>query len=107
MNTSNPIQNLESIDIVANRKDGGVDLAIVVSSVLMDTEEHQELLRRKIQNYTDHVFSESWKKEYGDAHVAIYLKAVTMPEQGIINLIAAIKKHLLDFDVDLFLEITE
>lgn len=55
-----PIQSLDSIDILGHRKDGGVDLVIVVSAFLDDTPEHEYLLKQKIQNYVDGIFSDEF-----------------------------------------------
>ena len=100
-----PIQNLDKIDIFAERKDGGVDLVIVVSHALTDSEYHLQLLKTKIQGYTDTLFSDEWIAKYGQDASHIYIKAQVMPYQGMLNLIGAIKKHLKEFDVDLWLDV--
>ena len=100
-----PIQNLDKIDIVGERTDGGVDLVIVVSSALTDSEYHEELLKTKIQSYTDTIFSDAWIAKYGQGNSDIYIKAQAMPGQKIINLIGAIKKHLKEYNVNLWLEV--
>ncbi len=100
-----PIQGLDKIDIVGERKDGGVDLVIVLSSALRDCEYHEQLLKTKIQSYTDTIFSDEWISKYGQGNSDIYIKAQVIPEQEIINLIGAIKKHLKEFNIDLWLEV--
>ncbi|RDV23869.1 hypothetical protein DXV75_16980 [Alteromonas aestuariivivens] len=100
-----PIQNLDKIDIIGERKDGGVDLVIVVSSALTDSEYHEQLLKTKIQGYTDTIFSDEWISKYGQGTSDIYIKAQVMPGQEMINLIGAIKNHLKEFNVDLWLEV--
>ena len=100
-----PIQNLDKIDIVGERKDRGVDLVIVVSSALTDSDYHEQLLKTKIQGYTDTIFSDEWISKYGQGNSHIYIKAQEMPGQEMINLIGAIKKHLKEFNVDLWLEV--
>lgn len=102
---SDPIQNLEKIDIVGERKDGTVDLCIVVSGFLDATQYNESLLRSKIQTYTDVIFSDTWLKKYGEGNSRILIKATEIPHQKIINLIGAIKNHLAEFNVDLSLEL--
>ncbi|MEM8983207.1 MAG: hypothetical protein AAGC71_09280 [Pseudomonadota bacterium] len=102
-----PIQNLGSLDLIGQRNDGGVDTVIVVSSLLQATPAHEALLRSKIQAYTDAIFSDGWQQQFGDGAVSIYIRAVVMPEQGIVDLIGAIKQHLHEFGITLYLEITE
>jgi hypothetical protein len=46
-----PIQNLDKLDIVGERTDGGVDLVIVVSGPLDGSSSTLMLLERKIRNY--------------------------------------------------------
>lgn len=99
-----PIQDLDFIDIVGNRKDGGIDLCIVISGFLDNSEEHEGLLRQKIQNYVNTVFSERWQQEHAGKSVTILLKATETPHQDIVDLISAIKDHLLGFNVNLRLE---
>ena len=105
--SNDPIQNLDSIDVIGVRKTGGVDLVITVSSYLNDSEHHEQLLRKKVQAYTDAIFSDNWVEKYGEDNSTIYIKASVMPSQEIINLISALKKHLSEYNVGLYLEISE
>ena len=102
--SEDPIQNLDSIDIIGNRKDGGIDLCIVVSGVLENSDHHENLLRQKVQSYVNAIFSDQWKEEYGDKPVNILLTATEQPHQEIINLIGALKEYLADYNVDLYLK---
>jgi len=52
-----PIQNLETIDLLGRRKDGGVDLIIVVSGPL--------------QNEADHLGRPEWK-------IAAYIRIIIL-----------------------------
>ena len=60
-----PIQDMGSIDIVGKRKDGGVDLFIVVSSRLGPSAEHQRLLLDKIANYLTELNTPEFQSEFG------------------------------------------
>jgi hypothetical protein len=61
-----PIQNLDQIDLLAPRHDGGVDLIIVASSRMDGSPEHQKLLLDKIQGYMAYVNSAEFKAEFGN-----------------------------------------
>jgi Family of unknown function (DUF6572) len=100
-----PIQNFESIDIVGVKPDGSVDLCIIASSYLDASEEHCNMLKRKIQVYVDEILSDTWTEKYGEGNSTIFIKATQMPHQEIINVIGAVKKYLQDFNIDLFLDI--
>ncbi len=100
-----PIQNIDQIDIIGQRKDGGIDLIITVSSFLDNTERNDYLLRTKIQSYIDAIFSDSWVEKYGQDNSQIFIKATTMPHQEMLNLIGAFKNYLKQYNVNLWLEV--
>ncbi|MEN2777191.1 DUF6572 domain-containing protein [Acetivibrio clariflavus] len=58
------IYNVDKLDILAERKDGGVELYILSSGSLDDTEDTQKLLLDKIENYLDFINSDEFKKEF-------------------------------------------
>lgn len=60
-----PIQALDSIDLIGQRHDGGVDLAIVDSNPADASPETRELLRRKIAGYLQAINSDAFQEEYG------------------------------------------
>jgi hypothetical protein len=59
-----PIQDIDNIDIVGKRKDGGVDLVIVASSKLDGSPEHQRLLLAKIESYLAQVNTPAFQAEF-------------------------------------------
>ncbi|QDU31504.1 hypothetical protein ETAA8_66630 [Anatilimnocola aggregata] len=59
-----PIQDLDNIDIIGVRKDGGVDLAIVASSYMDGSAEHQQLLLDKLQSYLAQLNSDEFQEEF-------------------------------------------
>lgn len=65
MTTEDPIQNLDTVDIVARRRDGAVDLLIVASGPLNASERHQGLLLTKIESYLRHINSPAFAAEFG------------------------------------------
>jgi Family of unknown function (DUF6572) len=103
--SEDPIQNFDVVDIVAESNDGSVDLVIIASSFLNESEHHQEILRQKVQAYINEICSEEWQEKYGEGNSNILIKSVEMPHQEIINLIGALKKYLEDFNIGLSLEL--
>jgi hypothetical protein len=65
MTPDQPIQNLDQIDIVGKRNDGGVDLIIVVSAPLLDSKEHKNLLQEKIEMYAREIRAPQFRSELG------------------------------------------
>ena len=103
-----PIQSLDSIDIIGRRKDGGVDLVIVVSSFLDDTPVRVHLLKQKIQNYVDSIFSDEFQGKFGNVentHYAIVLKCTVEPHHNVNSLIRTIAQYLSEYHIKLIIEI--
>jgi hypothetical protein len=59
-----PIQNLDSLDIIGHRKDGGVDLVIVASQPIDDSPETLESLRHKVRTYVTAIGLEGFQTEF-------------------------------------------
>jgi hypothetical protein len=62
-----PIQNLEAIDIVAKRRDGGVDLMIVCSGPLDGSADTLGRLERKVTGYLAEIPTEGFRHDLGPA----------------------------------------
>jgi Domain of unknown function (DUF3806) len=60
-----PIQDLDSIDIVVKRKDGGLDLAIVATQPIDDSPETLESIRHKVYAYLTEIDQEEFQVEMG------------------------------------------
>ena len=60
-----PIQDLDSIDLIGERKDGGVDLVIVASQPLDDSADTCDSIRAKVSCYLTAIGSEAFQMEYG------------------------------------------
>ena len=63
-NPEPPIQNLDRVDVMGWRKDGGVDLAIVASGPLTAEPEIQKLLLDKVEAYLGYINSDEFKAEF-------------------------------------------
>ena len=64
---SHPIPNLTVIDIVGKRRDGGVDLVVVIASPLSADARSIFRLSRKLDGYLQEINSDTWRQEYPDA----------------------------------------
>jgi hypothetical protein len=62
-----PIQNLDRIDIVGVRKNGGLDLAIIVSGPLDGSDETLHLLAQKVRNYLTEIAAGELLERYPEA----------------------------------------
>jgi hypothetical protein len=60
-----PIQELDRLDIIGKRQDGGLDLAIVASQPLDDTPETLESIRHKVHTYLQAIALEKFQVEMG------------------------------------------
>ncbi|MFM9961285.1 MAG: DUF6572 domain-containing protein [Planctomycetaceae bacterium] len=60
-----PIQNLDSIDVVGRRRDGGVDLLIVASQPLDNAPETLDSIRNKISMYLTVIGLDEFQTELG------------------------------------------
>jgi hypothetical protein len=60
-----PIHNVDELDIVGERNDGGVDLIIVVSGPLDGSAATLSMLESKIKNYIAALSSSEFKQKYG------------------------------------------
>jgi hypothetical protein len=58
-----PIQQLDSIDILGQRQDGGLDLAVVCSQPIDDSPETLEAIRRKVETYLAAIDLEKFQTE--------------------------------------------
>ena len=61
-----PIQNLEEVDLVGVRQDGGVDLVIVVSQPLDDSDEVLNSIVEKVETYLQVTELEEFLTEMGN-----------------------------------------
>jgi len=82
--SGDPIQNLDSVDIVGKRVDGGVDLVIMVSSRLCNTSAHRGLLLRKIDTYVEALTSDEFRAEFPSNAVRILVKCVVPPDPTVL-----------------------
>jgi hypothetical protein len=85
-----PIQNIDNVDIVGKRNDGGVDLVIVASSKLDGSAEHQKLLLAKIESYLAQLNTPEFQTEFSHPRpeqVNIVLSCSEPPDPIILELI--------------------
>jgi hypothetical protein len=93
MNIDPPIQNVENIDLLGERNDGGIDLIIVASGPLDGSSTTLNLLEQKIRNYVTELSSPSFINEFGssDNKFAIYIVCEYSIDPAALNLIEQLK----------------
>lgn len=60
------IYNVNNIDILGERKDGIIELFIISTGGLDESEETQTALLDKIENYLGYINSKEFKKDFGE-----------------------------------------
>lgn len=93
-----PIQNLDRIDLMGRRKDGGVDLVIVVSGPLQDIETHLDGVERKIAAYIHAISSPQFAEEFPQSDAARRILLVTEHaiDPAVIALIDSLRRTAVD-----------
>lgn len=89
------IHNIDKIDIMAKRKDGGVDMFILSDGILDSSTETQTKLMDKIQNYLGYINSTNFKNEFGQLQpeqIKIVLECENKPDEIICKLFTKIKE---------------
>lgn len=100
MSQEDPIQNLEQFDILGKRRDGGVDMVIVVSSTLHDSEEHRMLFMKKLENYVNASRSEEFEAEFGAGPYRIIARLSDEPDDSLLELFEKARLLLEDLEID-------
>ena len=72
-----PIKNLDVIDVLGRRQDGGIDLAIVVSGPLLNTTDHLDRVERKIKSYIDEILSIEFAEQFPTCDASRQILLVT------------------------------
>lgn len=92
--SESPIQNLDHIDILGRRKDGGIDLVIVVSGPLENTTDHLECVRAKIQTYIHEISSPEFSEQFPNNSTSrqILLATEHPIDQAVLTLIDSLRR---------------
>lgn len=83
------IYDVNTLDIIGERKDGGIELYIISSGEIDDTPKTQTLLLDKIQNYLNYIGSNQFKEDFPMAvedNIWIILKFDEEPPKLIVEL---------------------
>ena len=83
------IYDANTLDIIGERKDGGLELYIISSGEMDDSPESQSLLLDKVQNYLGYVSNSQFKEDFPNVakdNVWIILKFEEEPPQLILEL---------------------
>jgi hypothetical protein len=101
--SESPIQNLDRIDLLGRRKDGGVDLVIVVSGPLENTADHRERVETKVRAYVRELSSPGFSAEFpdGEGRRKILLVTEHAVDQAVLALIDSLRRCAADAGSDL------
>lgn len=83
------IYDADTLDIIGERKDGGLELYIISSGEMDDSLESQSLLLDKVQNYLGYVSNSQFKEDFPNVvkdNIWIILKFEEEPPQLILEL---------------------
>src|SRR4051812_36864401 len=103
-----PIQNLDSVDLTGQRKNGGVDLLIISSSHLDGSLSTQQLVKDKLETYIAALAHPEFRQEFGvpnPRRTAIILACVDEPAAEVVDLLGKLRPFVerqgasLDFKV--------
>lgn len=86
--------DINVIDIIGERVDGGIDLYIVISDAIEESEELQTQLLDKIENYLAYINSSELKKDFpcvAAENVYIKLKFLQKPSEALLEWLHEIK----------------
>ena len=103
-----PIKNMTTIDMIGARKDGGVDLVILVGGKLDGTIKHQQLLLDKVERYLLAINSDTFRKDFKNPpsnRTYIVVKCAIDPDPVIVRFIEAMKPYVMDNHARIRLEV--
>lgn len=89
-----PIQNIDCIDILGRRKDGGVDLVVVVSGPLENVADHLECVEAKIQTYIRELSSLEFLEQFQEDGISkqILLATEHSIDRAVLTLIDSLRR---------------
>ena len=88
------IGETDKLDLMAKRKDGGVDLFIISTGQLEGSPEMQTAIMDKLENYFGYINSKEFRKEFGKLskkQISVILQCEIAPDQTILELVEKIK----------------
>lgn len=106
--STGPIQNLQSVDILGKRHDGGIDLVIVASSHLDGSASTQKLLLEKLDSYFAYLTSAEFACEFGppeQKRVTVIVRSYDQPDPVIVELLKSCRPWASEHHATLQLEL--
>lgn len=99
-----PVGDVDTVDIVGVRNDGGLDLVISVIAPLDGSSSTLSLLDAKVRNYMQAALSEAFLKHYGrspGARVTIYISCEYPVAEAAQNLIRRMQETAMEYGIGL------
>lgn len=103
-NFESPIQNLDAVDVIGKRKDGGVDLVVSCSGPLDESSDTLIRLSYKVRAYLSAVNTQGFRARYGaQSEVKIFVSCAHAVSDAAASLIMELEKEALSQHVQLSL----
>ncbi len=102
-----PSELVESIDVIATKKDGSVLLTIVSSGYLDDSDYTTQRIVEKLNNYLGFINDDEYKNEFGSPSpekTLIVLTCSQKPAASVIEFIASIQENVNHYNASLFID---
>jgi hypothetical protein len=104
---SHPIPSVDNLDIVAQRRDGGARLVVIIASPLGADERSQRRLMMKLETYLGFILSPEFAQEFGPPDpekVDIVVRIDSRSEPAVFDLLRRCEPWTLDNRTTLLVE---
>lgn len=102
-----PIDLIGNIDMISTKKNDDIDLIIIVSGYLNDSEYTEKRILQKVNNYLHFINSSSFHEEFGipcATKVNIILKCSKIPHANVYELIHSIQEQVNSYNASIKIE---
>jgi hypothetical protein len=101
-----PIQNLDAFDVLGERKDGGINAAIVAASPIDGSTDTLKALTTKVRNYLAELTSQQFLANYPLArgNTRVIIMAHSAVDLAALGLIESLAKEAREAGVELSIE---
>ena len=101
-----PIQNLDAFDVLGERKDGGIDAAIIAATPIDGSSDTLKALTTKVRNYVAELTSQQFLANYPAARgkTRVIIMAHSAIDLAALGLIESLTKEARDAGVELSTE---
>lgn len=97
LNNKNPTEALESFDMLARKKDNFIEVLIVITSYLDDSDETKNKIKNKVEEYLTWFNSEEFFKEFGTPSrekIKIVLSCSIKPDDTVFEFVKEMQQRV-------------